>query len=345
MTTAIDTTMVYPPGAKLPFGIVPIPLIDGAWFIDNSTTEKLVTCHRSAEYYVGHKREYNRTKSALEFGKIVHKVLERRYADHGPYLDVTATKDMLSEATEGFTAWSPDDPEEFRNYDTAVSLINKYSSEYMMEDFQVYKFPDGRPAVELPFAIPFGEVHLSSPGVWVREEDGTVHYNALLELLPIVWKGKIDLIVLREQAMYGMDHKTTSIMGPGYFGEFELSSQVHGYSWAIRKLTGRLPSGFIINGLGVRKPTRTGKSLEFMRHLIPIFPGLVSEWEQDTIHILANYIDQCKSGYMPKMTKWCHGKYGACEYKPVCSLEDPSMRYMALYSNEYRNVTWDPLKE
>ena len=55
-------------------------------------------------------------------------------------------------------------------------------------------------------------------------------------------------------------------------------------------------------------------------------------------------INKCSQGYLPKHTKWCVGKYGPCEYKQVCGLE-PQYRELSLYSNEYRDVTWDPLTD
>jgi hypothetical protein len=345
MNTATEQIRDYAPGERLPTGVIPIPLVGGAFMIDNSSTEKIMTCHRAAEYYISRKRELNKPRSALEFGKIIHRALETRYREAGTHFDADALYKSLATLRAGFDSWSPDDPEEFRNYDTGIKVLSKYHDDFQFEDFEVYRFPDGQPAVEFPFAIPFGTVTLSHPGAWVRDESGRVYFDPNLQEIPVVIKGKIDLIYRREGGLYGLDHKTTSMMGPQYFTEFELSSQVHTYSWAIERLTGQLPSGYTINGLGIRKPTKTGKSLEFIRHTIPVFPGLVREWEQDTLHILGQFLEQCVTGYTPKMTKWCVAKYGICEYKGVCGLPDPDHRLLALYSNEYRDVTWDPLKE
>lgn len=326
---------------SLALNVFPLSLVDDCLFIDNSAQERIQTCLRSAGYYLGHKRESVRSKSALNFGKAVHSILEERYRHHGAYADATCVAAMVKTADRVFDpAVFTADPDDYRNYGMAMNLINKYTSTYPMEDFEVFKFADGTPFVERPFAVPLGSLVIDRQ-CWVREQDGTIH-ERYVGTITLIQKGRIDLAYWREGALYGLDHKTTSIMGPSFFSEFELSSQVHGYSWAIRELTGTLPSGFVINGLGVRKPTKTGTSLEFVRQVIPIFPALVEEWKNDTMQIMATYVNHAIAGTLPKMTKWCVAKYGACEYKPVCGLE-PHLRETSLYSNEYRDVDWDPL--
>lgn len=252
---------------------------------------------------------------------------------------------MVAEIDKGFLTYHPE-PDEWRNYGAAISAIQGYNSTYVMEEFELASF-NGKPFVEQPFAIPLGIIPVNTL-LYVRDvTPGSPTHLSVEQLyvkeIYLVWKGRIDLVYQREGFFYGMDHKTTSIMGPGFFQEFELSHQVHGYSWAIKKLFGALPRGFVINGLGIRKPTKIGKALEFVRQTIPIYDSLVDEWEVDTLHIVSDFIEMCRRNYLPKHTKWCVGKYGACEFKQVCGLE-PSMRQTAIMSNEYRDVTWDPLK-
>jgi hypothetical protein len=318
-----------------------LPLVDGdTLFIDNSTLERFVTCPRSAGYYVGLRRELDKSRAALDFGKIIHEALAVRYARFPGYVSNECVSAMVAEIDRGFTTYHPD-PDEFRNYGVAISAVQHYNSTYPMEEFEVVQY-NGKPFVEQPFAIPLGEIEVNAV-LWVRDPATNLITQRHVKTLKIVWKGRIDLVYQREGFLYGMDHKTTSIMGPQFFAEFELSHQVHGYSWAIKKLLGSLPRGFVINGLGIRKPTKTGKSLEFVRSTIPIYDSLVNEWEVDTLHIVSDFVEMCRRAYLPKHTKWCVGKYGACEYKQVCGLE-PSMRATAIASNEYRDVTWDPLK-
>jgi ATP-dependent exoDNAse (exonuclease V) beta subunit len=234
-----------------------IPLVDGdTLFIDNSTLERFVTCPRSAGYYVGLRRELDKSRAALEFGKIIHEALAVRYARFPGYVSNECTAAMVAEIDRGFTKYTPD-PDEFRNYGVAISAIQHYNSTYPMEEFEVVQV-GGKPFVEQPFAVPLGEIVVNDE-LKVRNPTTNEITTRHVAVLKIIWKGRIDLVFTKEGRLYPMDHKTTSIMGPGFFSEFELSHQVHGYSWAVKKILGQLPSGFVINGLGIRKPTKTGR--------------------------------------------------------------------------------------
>lgn len=327
--------------SPVPSGVWPIPLLDNTLFIDNSSQERIQTCKRSAGYYLAHKREMNKSRPALRFGQIIHKILEYRYLNHGTYCDADCVKGMVNVADAEFAMWQGE-PDDYRNYACAVSVIKKYTEQYAIEDFDIIKLSDGKLFVERMFAAPLGKIKVGRQ-LWVRNPDNTIEQRHVDEIV-VVQKGKIDLVFRREGRIYGMDHKTTAIMGPSYFAEFELASQFHGYSWAIQQITGELPAGFVINGLGIRKPTKSGQALEFVRQTIPIYPALVSEWQLDTMQLIAEFINGCATNALPKETKWCVGKYGPCEFKPVCGLE-PHLRMMSLYSNEYSQVTWDPLAE
>lgn len=247
---------------------------------------------------------------------------------------------MHNHASLAFQAWQP--PEgDHRNYGTLISLIDLYLETYPIEEFTVLTLPSGKPAVELPFAVPLGELDVHDI-LMVRQADGSVS-ELFIEKLPIIWTGRIDLIYISQGRIYIMDHKTTSMLGPAYFKEFELSHQVYGYDWAAGQLLQKSIYGFAINAMAVRKPTRTGKGLELVRNTISLEQHLREEWVDDTLHLCSDFIEHARRGYFPKATKWCVGKYGECPYRPVCSLR-PDQREMLLSSGLYKNVEWSPLK-
>jgi hypothetical protein len=309
---------------------------EATFFIDNSSTERFDTCARSAEYYLSRRREGNREKPALKFGGIIHKILQHRYN----FLHKSAAElapELIEVASKEFEKYTPPDGD-YRNFAMAVDVINQYVLQYNYEPFEILTL-DGKLANEVPFAVPLATIDLNSTlAIW----DGPSVIEVPITKLHIVWKGKIDLILKRESRIYGMDHKTTSMMGAAYFQDFVISGQIYGYSWAIRKLTNIIPAGYIMNALGVRLPTKTGKKLEFSRFTVMIYSDLIDEWERDTTHKIVDFIEMARRGYMPKQTKWCAGKYGTCEYHGVCTMV-PSMRDVALSTNEFKDVTWDPL--
>jgi len=329
---------------------LPLPLVDDTFLIDNSGFETTTTCDRSAEYYLLNKRERSGDRVALKFGGIVHKILEARYRSGGSAINDTAKAAMLQAALQGFSdtlddsgnlisGYSP--PEgDHRNYDMAIDIIQEYCSTYSVEPFEVMNL-GSKHAIEIPFAHPLFDYEINRT-IWVREVDGTIR-ERYVGTIRVLWQGRCDLIVQNSSGIYGVDHKTTSMMGPTYFKEFELASQFRGYTWATQQLLGVMPKGFIVNALGIRKPTKTGKKIELQRKTIDISQDNLDEWQQDTIHSITSFIEGTIAGFHPRKTKWCMGKYGACQYFDVCTLPR-NQRATMLSTGDFKDVTWDPLK-
>lgn len=303
---------------------IPLRLVDGCLYIDNSSTELLTTCRRQAYYNIVRKLELNREGSALAFGEAFHTVLEHLYRTHGTgYRDAAANADIIRYASARVLNPPIDD---YRTTPYLVDAIGTYLTQYPGEGFSIARMPSGEPAIELPFAMPLGTISSSVYGP-----------------IRVIWTGKIDMVYDSQSRLGVMDHKTTSMMGPQFFAEFEFAHQMYGYVAATEYILGRQVDEICINGLGCRKPTRTGQKFEFSRHLIPVSRAHLAEWHVDCMAILSSFVADCESGYLPKMTKWCINKYGGCQYRGVCAVA-PEHRESVLSTSEFRPVTWTPLR-
>lgn len=318
--------------------MIPIPLVDDCLLIDNSSTETIITCRRKAEYYIGNKRQFNGDRWALTFGRIVHKVLEVRARLMTHTITPEITTAMINMADNELQKHPPPE-DDFRNYAFLLDLINEYNAFYPIESYRIAQH-NNQPLIEVGFIHPLGEITLNTRCL-VRNPDGST-IERFVQTIKVMQTGRIDQVVTHQDRLYGLDHKTTSMMGPTYFKEFDMSSQMVAYKWAIEELTGRKITGFIINALGMRKPTKTGKKLEFQRYTVHTSDESVTEWKRDAMSHISTYLSDCIEGYTPKGTKWCVGKYGACEFFDVCTLPH-DQRPIMLATNNYRNVTWDPL--
>lgn len=318
---------------------LPLPLVDDTLLIDNSGYENITTCPRQAEYYLLNKRERNSDRSALKFGGILHEILDVRYRNSGRSIDEKTKAEMLQTTLKAFETYTPEEGDH-RNYDMAVDFILEYCNAYPIESFDVVDI-NNRAAIEIPFAHPLFDYEINRT-ILVREMDGNIH-ERFVGVIRVIWQGRLDLILRTGMnELYMMDHKSTSMMGPSYFKEFEMSSQFKGYSWAMEQLLGQPVRGCIINGLGIRKPTKTGKKLEFQRKTVDILPEQIEEWKHNTIHNVTSFIEQTIAGFLPQNTKWCIGKYGACQYFDVCTLPQ-TQRPLMLATNDFKDVTWNPL--
>lgn len=320
-------------------------LTDGALHIDNSSLERGTTCPRSFLYNFALKRQKAGPRPALDFGRIIHKALEVRYrnASHRPLAQIEATQ--LQILGQEFETYIPPE-DDYRTYQLACEAIMAYNARYPVEDFEPAFDPQGQPLVETSFAVPLGFVVLDlkdgqSLTIQNNTQEPEVVSGPCQLTIPVVWTGRIDLAYRREGRLYLMDHKTTSMMGPTFYQDFDLSHATHGYCFALERITGTPVSGYVINALGIRKPTRTGKGLEFERKSVFVQPELLEEWQQDTLEIVRTLLSYFVEGYFPKHTKWCVGKYGACEYFDVCTMP-PASRDIILSSGNYKDVTWTP---
>ncbi len=219
----------------------PLPLVDGAFFIDNSTLELLTTCPRALEYSRLFRRISSRAKPALDFGSAIHLAFDWRYRNCG-----NNPPDALEESEQcrilaDFFAAHPVPEDEHRNLNWAVEVIKHYNQTYQVEPFNVLVDKDGQPLVEMPFALRLFDWH---------NED---HTDNLPTVVPVYYSGRIDLPVAWDNQVVVIDHKTTSVLGDFFFKEQRISPQQVGYCWAFEQITGTKVNAFCINAIRSRE--------------------------------------------------------------------------------------------
>lgn len=320
----------------------PLPLIPDAlgnlWlFIDNSSIENLTTCPRAFEYSWLRKKRCTGERPALNFGSAIHAALEARYKDDSyDYLSGETEQKMFDALTLHFEQ-NPQPDGEFRTLDMATKIIRKYNQKYLTESFEVCRLEDGKRCVEMPFALPL-----------TKEEHEFVYYNHHKKescVLNVMYTGKIDIVLREHNQIYTLDHKTAYQFGSSFWQDQQMSGQHVGYCWAIDQILGVRTSGYKINALRTRKgskkdPDPIDEDLE--RNTYYITDERKLEWKQNLISTIEEFLWNYSRQYMPMRTKWCVGKYGACQFFDVCSLPK-DQRQGALESGLYQDDTWSPL--
>lgn len=337
---------------SIPTNALTPPLLhNGALFIDNSTAESIVRCNQEAEYRIIHQRQYDGGVSALNFGGAIHQGLDVRYRRWREFATESIT-DQLNAVSNALTT-SPVEPGDWRTPSLAHDVIVGYASTFPVDDFSVLERPDPAdpttrlPCVELPFAVPLGSVELPEEATFtnlVSNADGTTRVELFTtRVVPIVWTGKIDAVIEKEGRLWVLDHKTTSVFGPTYFSQYEMSPQMLGYAWALQELLGRQVAGVLINVLAIRKPTKTGKGVEYGRQYISYEPHMIEEWRVNQLTLLSEFFGNILNDYFPKRMTWCITKFQRkCEYFEVCTLPAAHRTHL-LYSNVFKHITWSPL--
>lgn len=288
-------------------------------FIDNSGYQNIEICKRRAYYYLIRQRELDRPTPALEFGRILHEVLDQRYHLGTDFVDEEGMRVIIAKMRELFQEYQPEEGE-YRNYAYMYDLIHAYLEQYPDEPFEVYHH-NGEPLIEVPFTVPLGTIG---------------KYK-------IVWTGRFDMLIQKSDGVYLVDHKTASVLGPSLYQSYDLSTQAWGYMFACRQTLNLIPDGLIYNVIGTRKPRKDGSvQREFKRYPVAYSDDGVNEWAEDVLHNLSDFINNGMVNVWPRSTSSCSHKYGMCPYFEICQLPK-AQREIMLGSNIYRDVVWDPL--
>ena len=301
---------------------------DGALMIDNSTMELFATCNRAFYYNAVKRRELDATRAALNFGTQFHSAMEWRYKTFGQDLTGENSENIAEYGVQLMRA-NPNPLDDYRNDDYMRDVLRAYCASNQSEPFTVVRDSDGQPIVERPFAIPLGQIH----------------HRDLTDPVPVIWTGRVDLLVQwQDGTMSTLDHKTSSMGGESYFDEYLNSQPQIGYLWAARKAFNTKLNTFIINATFVRKPAKTvtAKGTTFDRKRFYVPEDKITEWETNVMEQCYDVVDKAVRGVFPMTTKSCVGKYGRCQYIDVCGMP-PSSREGALASGLFRDVTWNPL--
>lgn len=344
--------------------------------IDNSSLETFTTCPQSAYYKLVLKREAHARNAALTFGGALHEGLERfleRQWGHQQGLEVDDeewTKEEDQRILKFFTE-NPAPLDEYRTVQNALAVLAAYRQRASLPDYQWEIQSDSSgPIIERAFELPLGVVEVNDwiPMPWLLDaqlEEAIKHGSQekrgvcapYVSHIHIAWSGRIDAIARcgNPNVVRVVDHKTTSIMGDSFMQDFQISNQVLGYVWAARQLWPDLDvSAFCLNAIHFKKPTGTGaitdpgprggpSALSFVRGYYEYSPQRLSEWAENCLNIVSDFIHCLVRDSFPRHTKWCFGKYGKCQYHDVCVQDDPKVRANMIHSDMFKQVTWNPV--
>ncbi len=324
-----------------------LPLVDGAFFIDNSTLELLTTCPRALEYSRLFRRISAGAKPSLHFGSAIHLALEWRYRNCRNQPPDMVEESEQSKLMSDFFAQHVPPEDDHRNLNWAVEIIKHYNQNYQIEPFNILVDKDDKPLVEMPFALKLYEQELN-PGIYTPNAEGD---PTKIFSVPVYYSGKIDLPVMWNDQVTVIDHKTSGVMGDFFFKEQRVSPQQIGYCWSFWQLTGQRPTAFCINTIGSRSPPQKPKkgmdawwAENFFRHKELLYDYQLDEWKNNTIALCEEFFWHYSRSFFPQKKKWCSGKYGLCAYYDVCDLP-PTQRSLMLESAQFTENDWSPLKQ
>jgi hypothetical protein len=318
-----------------------LPLIDGAYIIDNSGLERL-KCPCKFNMSEVLRRVSIGEKAGANFGSTMHKGWETRYRRVGvePLKESTHI-DIQIEMLKWLTA-NPQPFNEFRNYNHACKMMDVYNKIYPSEQFKILTNNRNEPIIEASFMLPFGMAYqVTGCQQWRTTPDTTA------KGIPLYYSGKIDLGIQDHNGVWSFDHKTAFQFGDAFDKDMGMNGGQLGYCWALGQTLGVKPQGYIIDAVRVRKPKRSDEftdaapcdATDFKRMPFYVSQDKLDEWKLDVLTCIADVFNYAESGYWPRHRWNCVEKYGVCEYYEVCDTT-PSQRSMVLNSGLYEENKW-----
>lgn len=314
--------------------------------VDYSSISSFLECPRMGENVLVHARQSRGDETPLNFGRLFHSCEELRL-EHGSTPEVFARQ---REVVARHFVDHPVQPTEYRNASRMLDVLSRYNQLYALDGWpEKVHIHEGAKFVERPYKVELCTIPVNAHLPY-QYKQLVVDYKGLNWLdftivrnIHIILTGRIDAILSDSNALFVVDHKTSSRGGAEYERAFNLSLQTRGYCWAAREL-GIPVVGLIMNGVIARPPTKTGTGTEFIRRTYLYSQDLLDEYAANMRNILSDFIHSLSRGFFPQASRSFKSPCASCDFEDNCRLPR-HQRLHDLNSPLYQNITWSPIHE
>jgi hypothetical protein len=207
-------------------------------------------------------------------------------------------------------------PESPKSAERTAGALEYYFSQYRLgEDRAIpMTLPGGKRGIEFSFLEPLDILH---------PETGE----------PILYSGRMDMMVEYEGMHLGEDDKTTSQLGASWPRQWDLRSQFTGYVWGAARAGIKL-DGFLVRGVSILKT-----KYDTLQAITYRPQWLIDRWYEQLIRDINKMIQAWESGYWDWNLDHACAEYGGCPFKSVCQMREP----MQLLTQQFQRRKWDPV--
>ncbi len=160
------------------------------------------------------------------------------------------------------------------------------------------KLPGGKLGIEFSFSEPLDFLHPETKD-------------------PLLYVGRLDMLVSYAGNYYGLDDKTTSQLGASWSKQWDLRSQFSGYSWGAAK-AGIPLKGFFVRGVSILKTKYdTQQAITYRPQ------WMIDRWYENLIRSLTRMQKMWEEGYFDYNLDHSCDDFGGCMFKKVCLSGNP----------------------
>jgi hypothetical protein len=197
-----------------------------------------------------------------------------------------------------------------------AGALEFYFERYPLEtdDAEPIVLPSGKRGIEFSFAEPIDIIH---------PETGN----------PILYCGRMDMVVRKGSMVLGEDDKTTSQLGASWPRQWDLRSQFTGYTWGAAKGGIKL-DGFLVRGVSILKSKYdTAEAITYRPE------WQLDRWYNQLLRDVKNMIRQWEEGYFDYNLDHACAEYGGCPFRSVCLAQQKEPVLEAFFQRR----KWDPV--
>ena len=326
--------------AQSPF--LPSTNVQFAW--DSTCLNYIKQCPRLYQYTIIDGWSPKDESVHLRFGSEYHQAIQEydiERADRVRHEDAIrrSIRNLLVRTAD----WQVDESTKAGNYKNRITLLQlcvDYFDFFANDPAQTFILENGKPAVELSFKF-----ELDWGPKSLKEE---VNIMGEIELVdngvrqPYLLCGHLDRVVVFNDQLMVLDHKTTTTAPSSYFfNQFEPNNQMTLYTLAGKIVLDSPIKGVIVEAAQILldKPNR------FVRGFTYRTQDQLDEWIGDLAYTLQMAEHYAETDYWPQNDTAC-GMYGGCKFREVCS-KSPGVRETWLKADFIKleeSERWNPLK-
>jgi hypothetical protein len=208
----------------------------------------------------------------------------------------------------------PDSP---KSAGRTMGALEFYFTQYpMTTDSAVpITLPGGRRGIEFSFVEPIDAKH---------PETGN----------PLLYCGRMDMLVNLEGMNLGEDDKTTSQLGASWPRQWDLRSQFTSYVWGAARAGIKL-DGFLVRGVSILKT-----KYDTLQAITYRPQWQIDRWYEQTLRDVRRMVECWESGVWDYNLDHACAEYGGCPFRQVCLMPQPE----ALLEQRYQRRRWDPVQ-
>lgn len=208
-------------------------------------------------------------------------------------------------------------PDSAKSLERTVGAIEYYFTRYPLDSDAAtpITLPGGKRGIEFGFVEPLDDVH---------PETGD----------PLLYSGRMDMIVSFEGMTLGLDDKTTSQLGASWPRQWDLRSQFTGYSWGAGRQGIKL-DGWLVRGVSILK-----SKYDTLQALTYRPQWQIDRWYEQLLKDIKLLKQQWESGQYDYNLDHACTEYGGCPFRDVCLMQEPQ----PLLEMRFQRRKWDPVE-